>query len=430
MFPPSITDSEAHLGKSISPKRWENLGGPFQWFTFADPNPALVQHDEFGWIVSTVPAPTKMGTLASALNTGRLPYPAILFNGPPGTGKTATQKLITRTFLTRVNERQPVTYEAADGRVITLLNKNTGKPWMLNPGTTGLGAEPYAEAAFTQHGTAAVRQIRYYNCSRLNKSQLDQMSEDIRLPLMPGEKRVYVFNEFDELTKPQVAPIKSMFDNGSFPTGVLVMADTNKPSKVMATLGRAGRERFEHFDIRAWEEAEIRDLVSRILPQLNIHTEDAKDDLASSLARVARGSLRLAITTLERFRKYEGKAVTPEQFAAEFDLAGETREDRDIVDAGTGAVFVSRALKGDMTSVSAIRSFIDSLLRTDTLFSDFAKSVAEEILQQKGRALFEQPVSDNLRVLFTLSCDGEDNRHLRFAAAALPLLTIATALQS
>jgi len=316
-YTPDLEDVEdsSRLSRILRPRGWEHLSGPFQWYE--SPEKSFFEHEKHGLSIG-IRTIGRFGQIANHLNeNGEFPHPVYLLSGPPGIGKTATERLFARTHLSTAEELKPVTYQVDGGEEkATLVHYQTGEAFYINPsGPEDLCGPKAVKNSFEDPGNENNRRIRFYNASDLVKDDVREIAEWLKQDLFLEKKRVLVLSEIDQFTSAQAKLLKNELEPQNVNEGVLVMADTNHIGLMKKRFNKPGMQRFEHISLPRWKTNTLRKQVQNYLNLFSVRFEDqAFSDLniepAARIAGECEGSFRVMITFLQRILDHDG-VVTP-----------------------------------------------------------------------------------------------------------------------
>lgn len=311
-YTPDVGDVEdsSRLSSILRPRGWEHLSGPFCWYQC--PKPDFFQHEEHGLSIG-IRTTGRFGQIANHVNeNGDFPSPVLLFSGPAGIGKSATERLFARTHLSSAENRKPVSYKVGEGKEATLVHHQTNEAFYLNPsGPEDLLGESSIKHAFEHPGDENNRRIRFYNSSDLVKDDVRRIKNWLKQDLFLEKKRILVLSEIDELSTAQSRLLKNELEAPNVKDGVLVMADTNHLAKMKKTFDKAGMQRFDHIPVGKWSVATLKQKVSDYVELFPVQFDQQRfSDLnlnpITQIAERCDGSFRQMIGFLQRILDHDG----------------------------------------------------------------------------------------------------------------------------
>jgi hypothetical protein len=298
-----------NLLRRAHPTGWQHLGGPMGWFEVLSDEPERGEHG----LSVPVKVVGKVGRLVRHFNThGHFPSRAYIFAGDPGIGKTALVKLMAMTHVAR--EHEPISYRYNKEERVTLIDDDSGKPLTVNPVEGGGRTFEMVHRAVENTGDSGNQLIESYNTSRLNKPDIDAISNTFNAPNTLYGSRVIYFNEFDNVSSNQVPALKSSLNpGGNIPEDLLVLADTNHLDTVRQSLGGGGIERFEDIHFGTWSYESLAAATDKYLRAFGVEIEmggfepkeppgggeaTLMEGAVSYIAKQAEGSIRAVLKTV------------------------------------------------------------------------------------------------------------------------------------
>jgi DNA polymerase-3 subunit gamma/tau len=305
-------------------------------------------------------------TLTNAITSGRLPH-AILLAGPRGIGKTTIARLLALGLNCDKGPTPEPCGECPACREIT--------------GGTSLDVQEIDAASHT--GVDNVRDIR----------------DSIRYAAAPGKHRIFIIDEVHMLSNPAFNALLKTLEEPP-PSSLFVFATTD-PQRIPATV----LSRVQRFDLKQIASADVLDRLGKIASAEGI---DVPESVLRALVRESGGSMRDALTLLDRLVAGLGSVVTEEGATAVLDLI-DRRILWDILDPIL-ARDPARALDGvrrafekgiDPVRLSAellgeIRNLVVAAMVPEP--ADLIDAVAEEVADIQRRALEQEP--ETLQRLF------------------------------
>ncbi len=264
--------------------------------------------------------------LANAIRLGRLPH-ALLLAGPRGVGKTTLARILARSL------------NCDDGPT----EKPCGKcPSCVDiAGGTSLDVQEIDAASNT--GVDNVREIR----------------ESIRYAAAPGKHRIYVIDEVHMLSQAAFNALLKTLEEPP-PRSLFVFATTD-PQKIPATV----LSRVQRFDLKRLGPA---DALARLREIVAAEGIEIPDSVLRALVREGDGSLRDALTLLDRLSSALGNAIDEAEAIAILDLI-----DRRILVEILEPVLASDPAK----ALLAVRSALDKGIEPARLAADLLASLRD-----------------------------------------------------
>ncbi|MFQ5514988.1 MAG: DNA polymerase III subunit gamma/tau [Myxococcota bacterium] len=217
-------------------------------------------------------------TLANALRSDRLPH-ALLLAGPRGVGKTSIARILARS-----------------------LNCDEGPT--VNP--CGRCAPCREIAASTSMDVQEVDAASHTGVDRVR-----EILDSIRYAAAPGKHRIFIIDEVHMLSTAAFNALLKTLEEPP-PRSLFILATTD-PQKIPATV----LSRVQRFDLKRLGAAELLESLRRITTSEGIEVSDA---VLHGLIREADGSLRDALTLLDRLVSGLGASISDEDARTVLDL--------------------------------------------------------------------------------------------------------------
>jgi len=303
------------LPNQVRPQGWEHLAGPFSWCV---PTENEIQSQGDDLVLPVRVKDNTMGTMAKHFHKhGRPNHSNYLFVGPPGNGKSAVEKFLAWTFLSE--KRVPVTYSLKSGEEVTLVDHQTGEPFVINPTNEGTITYDFvlrklSDAVLPEEVDPSTR-LQLHNASdtNMNKASVSELGTDLKRDLSMIGRRVVVISEIHDFnSKTQTRPLKTQLDPTNVPDGLLVMADANSRSEAQKSLGEAGIGRFEEVHASQWHQDTLRWHAGEYFRHFGIEfSEGFEKAPAAVTAERAAGSIRELLFLVQNLRDAD-QPITPD----------------------------------------------------------------------------------------------------------------------
>ncbi|MFG0325950.1 MAG: DNA polymerase III subunit gamma/tau [Phycisphaerales bacterium JB037] len=200
-------------------------------------------------------------TLQSAIDAGRVAH-AYLFTGTRGVGKTSTARIFANA-----------------------LNNPDNNPAIANAIMTGGDTDVIEIDGASNRGIDDAR---------------DLIANALYRP-MRGRYKIYIIDEVHALTKDAFNALLKIMEEP--PEHVVFILCTTEPHKVLPTI----QSRCQRFDFRAISTAAIADHLARIIKEEGLK---AADEVLHAVARLGNGSMRDALSILDRLMATGEKTLT------------------------------------------------------------------------------------------------------------------------